>query len=153
MELFRSTMSQTFHGRDVFAPLAAHLDRGLNPAEVGPEIEDFVKLVIPQPHLDRESAQIAGEVIHIDRFGNCITNLTAMDLDAAAISTAARIQIGERSITRFANHFAEAADDEPFAYLGSAGYWEIGIWCASATELLEVRVGSPVRLLTRGEVE
>jgi S-adenosylmethionine hydrolase len=75
-EYFRENVSSTFHGRDIFAPLAAHLDSGLDLTKVGPEISDYKKLALPQPLLTDVAGTIVGEVIHIDRFGNCVTNLT-----------------------------------------------------------------------------
>lgn len=144
-EFFRPTVSATFHGRDVFAPLAAWLSRGLSPAAVGPEISDYVRLAIPRP--TAAAGGISGEVIHVDRFGNCITNLTESELSLARAASGAALTVAGRRVTQFGTHFAEAARrDEPFAYLGSAGYWEIALWQASAADKLGVRRGAEVNL-------
>lgn len=145
-DLFRPHPSATFHGRDVFAPLAAHLSLGLAPASAGPEIYDFIRFPIPQPDLG-SSGEVTGEILHIDRFGNCITNFTADELAPSQTRKGARIEIGDCVVESFGTHFAEGADGGGLmAYLGSAGYWEIGAWCASAAGRCGVRRGARVVL-------
>jgi S-adenosylmethionine hydrolase len=144
-EYFRHPVSATFHGRDVFAPVAAWLSRGLTAEAVAREIHDFVKLEIPQPLTAESGKRIVGSILHIDRFGNCITNLTERELrpDQSAI----KMLVAGRKVIRFGSHFAEATrGDELFAYLGSAGYWEIALWCDSAAQRLAVRRGAEVIL-------
>lgn len=146
-EFFRSKPSDTFHGRDIFAPLAAHLDLGISVEKVGPPINDYIRLANVGAHRTRPN-EVLGSIIHIDRFGNCVTNLTAEHL---SIGTGASIEIGEIGgkvrITWLARNYVTAKDsDEPIAYLGSAGYWEIGIWCSSAAERLGIVRGMEVRL-------
>jgi S-adenosylmethionine hydrolase len=144
---FRPRPSSTFHGRDIFAPLAAHLERGLGPASVGPEIGDYVKFELPRPQLDRTTGALVGEIIHIDRFGNCITSLTARELDPSGVPPGTLLEIASTKVTRFHTHFAaDAGIDSPFAYLGSAGYWEIGLWCDSAASRLQIGRGAPIVL-------
>lgn len=146
-DIFRTQMSATFHGRDLFAPLAAQLDRGLDPEGVGPQLHDYKKLLISQPIRDPQTNFITGEIIHLDHFGNCITNLTAHELDPAQIPHSARISIEDVAIARFGTHFAEAENmGELLAYLGSAGYWEIGLWCDSAAARLKARRGMKIVL-------
>jgi S-adenosylmethionine hydrolase len=140
--------SATFHGRDVFAPLAAWLARGVHPASFGPEIHDYVRFELPQPQLDRDTGQLTGSVIHRDRFGNCITNLTDQELPfpSSLLPPSALLIAGQR-VTQFGTHFAQAADKgQLFAYPGSAGYWEIALWCASAAERYGIERGAPVRV-------
>ena len=130
-EFFRPHLSATFHGRDVFAPLAAWLARGVHPASFGPEISDYVRLDLPPPHFDSHSNILTGQVIHLDRFGNCITDLTEKELPRDVAPRT--FHLGGQPVTQFGTHFAGAARrDELFAYLGSAGYWEVALWCASA---------------------
>jgi S-adenosyl-L-methionine hydrolase (adenosine-forming) len=145
-QLFRQRVSQTFHGRDIFAPVAAWLSRGLSPDALGDEIEDYCKLQIPRPEVN--SGKIEGSVIHIDRFGNCITNITADELSIErANQSAIKMDFAGREITRFCTHFAESTGrEELFAYIGSAGYWEIAVWCGSAAEMTGARVGTEVVL-------
>jgi S-adenosylmethionine hydrolase len=147
-DLFHSHPSSTFHGRDIFAPLAAHLDRGLGLASVGPEIGDYVKFELARPQLDQTTGALIGEIIHLDRFGNCITNLTARDLDPSRVPADTFLEIASTRVTRFETHFAaDAGSDTPFAYLGSAGYWEIGLWCDSAASRLQIDRGARVSLM------
>jgi S-adenosylmethionine hydrolase len=149
-DLFRPHPSATFHGRDVFAPLAAHLSLGLAPASTGPEIYDFSRFPIPRPDR-RRSAEIHGEILHIDRFGNCITNFTADELDPSQTHEDARIEIGDCVVERFGTHFAEGAElGGLMAYPGSAGYWEIGAWCASAAGRCGAHRGARVVLMKMG---
>lgn len=146
--LFRSPLSDTFHGRDVFAPLAAHLDQGLEPSQTGPEIFDYKTLDVSDPQRDVETGEVAGEVVHIDRFGNCVTNFTAREIDPSESTHGVHLSIGSQRVKRIGTHFAEATDGELFAYFGSAGYWEIGLWCRSAAALLGVSLGTRVVLDT-----
>jgi S-adenosyl-L-methionine hydrolase (adenosine-forming) len=139
-QFYRPNASQTFQGRDLFAPVAAWLSRGVSPGALGDEIDDYIRLEIPGPKLGEE--KVEGRIIHIDRFGNCITNLTAADVQSIS-----KIEFAGREITRFCSHFAESAGSgELFAYIGSAGYWEIAVWCGSAAELTGARVGMEVVL-------
>lgn len=139
-------MSSTFHGRDLFAPVAAWLSCGLSPGALGEEIEDYIRLEIPKPKVNGE--KLEGSIIHIDRFGNCITNFTLGEFPLERVGqSGVRLDFAGREITRFCTHFAEAAGSgELFAYTGSAGYWEIAVWCGSAAEMTDAKVGSEVIL-------
>jgi hypothetical protein len=144
-QYFHQPVSQTFHGRDVFAPVAAWLSKGLDPTSFGSAIIDYVKFDIPQPE-KISATHIRGYVIHIDRFGNLITNLTAEHLPTELLSAGAKLIINEREITRFQTHFAEAPLDEPFALFESTGRLEIAIFQESAANKLGADVGMTVDL-------
>jgi S-adenosyl-L-methionine hydrolase (adenosine-forming) len=142
---FRHPVSPTFHGRDVFAPVAAHIAGGARPEEIGAEIEDYVNLEIPRPRANNEI--IEGRIIHIDRFGNLVTNFTEAELKPSEIRPATKIHIGGREVRRFNAYFAEAGDhDDLFAYPGSAGFWEIALWRRSAAEFINAHRGDEVTL-------
>jgi S-adenosylmethionine hydrolase len=146
-EYFRHPVSTTFHGRDVFAPVAAWLSRGLAVEAVGREISDYVKLGLPQPKTDLPHKRVIGTILHIDHFGNCITNLTARELPPECMGQSAiKLLFAGHEITHFGSHFAQAPKDEPFAYLGSAGFWEIAVWCDSAARRLGIERGAEVIL-------
>lgn len=151
-EYFRHPVSTTFHGRDVFAPVAAWLSRGLQPETLGREIHDYLKFEIPQPVSDESGKYIVGSIIHVDRFGNCITNLTENELplvQSAIRSPQSTIKLlfAGREVTQFGSHFLQTTKkDEPFAYLGSAGFWEIALWCDSAAERLGIQRGAEIIL-------
>ena len=146
-EFFRPQPSATFHGRDVFAPLAAWLARGVHPASFGPEIHDYVRLAWSKPECNATTGQITGSVIHLDRFGNCITNLVATDLPAPSAFTL-QLPAGALTVSQFGTHFDQAPDKtQLFAYPGSAGYWEIALWCASAATRFGLTRGTEVILM------
>ncbi|HEU0184004.1 MAG TPA: SAM-dependent chlorinase/fluorinase, partial [Blastocatellia bacterium] len=105
---FRRPVSPTFHGRDVFAPVAAHIAGGARPEEIGVEIEDYVKFEIPRPRAN--NGIIEGRILHIDRFGNLVTNFTEAELKPSEIRPATKIHVGGREVRRFNAYFAEAAD-------------------------------------------
>ena len=143
---FRQPVNPSFHGRDVFAPVAGALACGVAPAEFGPEITDFVRLAPLTPQ-QNAAGELISRVIHIDRFGNCITGLTPQDVSAAQLARGFRLLLAGREITRGHNFLAAGADGEPFAIWGSAGFLEVSLYCASAAEKLGIRRETEVRLI------
>jgi S-adenosylmethionine hydrolase len=141
---FRLPVSATFHGRDVFAPVAAALSKGVEPTEFGTEAGDYVKLAPLAPK--KTKLGLEGRVIHIDRFGNCITNLTREDLSDEMIASGVLLLINDREIDSFRNFFAEeaAGQAELFAIWGSAGFLELAAQNTSAAELLRARRGQSI---------
>lgn len=144
-EFFREPVSATFHGRDIFAPVAGALSRGVAPETLGEEIEDFVRLPQSTP-LRNPDCSLTGAVIHIDRFGNCVTNITPQDLSVADIESGARILVGDCAPLSLRDYFAveENSRGEPFAIWGSAGFLEIAIYCDSAARALGIERGQTV---------
>ncbi len=132
---FRKPVSQTFHGRDIFAPVAAHLSAGAKPAEFGKEITDFVKFEETKPRNINET-QIEAEIIHADHFGNLITNLKKEDLSENFV-----LNIGEEKIEKLQAFYAEAEKSELFMIFGSAGFLEIVAFQDSAREILNAKIG------------
>ena len=149
---FRSPVSQTFHGRDIFAPVAAALSRNVPPAGFGELIDgDIVRLAPLTPVRAGEGAWSA-RIIHIDRFGNLITNISRRELAAAELAAGAKLEIGGREIVSFRQSYAEESDraeDELFAIWGSAGLLEIAANRASAAQLLDAARGQLVRVVSR----
>jgi S-adenosylmethionine hydrolase len=144
---FRGDVSATFHGRDVFAPVAGALSRGVSAEELGPTVEDYVRLPSAAP-TRLEDGTLAGAVIHVDRFGNCVTNVTPRDLPDEAIESGARLLVCGREIRSFRRFFAEdgGAGGEPFAVWGSAGLLEIAVFRDSAARVLGVERGGRVEV-------
>lgn len=143
-KFFRPKPSASFHGRDIFAPVAAALSNGITPAQFGPQIKDEVRLAPLTPVRDRDGS-LRGRIINIDRFGNCITNFTRSDLpDSAQLKLVVRRKV----IRQFRRFFADehGAKDELFAIWGSAGFLELAINGGSAANLLRARRGDPVVL-------
>jgi len=143
---FRHPVSRTFHGRDVFAPVAAWLARGVPPSEFGPEIADVVRL--PIPHVERLGERHwRGQVIHVDRFGNLITNVTARDVPLEALRAGGRLLVNGHEVSALRTHYQEAAEGEVFALVGSTGRLEISIRQGSAATALGVDRGATVEIL------
>ena len=124
---FRPSPSTTFHGRDIFAPLAAALSTGVAPEEFGAEIDDEVRL---------PSLETPLRIVHIDRFGNCITNITHQ--------SGKQLVINGRTITEFRQFYGEGDDKSLFAIWGSAGFLEISVNGGSAAKVLDAKRGDEV---------
>jgi hypothetical protein len=135
---FCKTVSQTFHGRDIFAPVAAHLSLGTAAEAFGEPVQDPVVVEWPEPRRLGER-KILGRILRIDRFGNLITNVTQQDLTNLGTFSKLVIQIGGHQIARLCRSYAEAKPGEPFAIFGSAGLLEISVNQASAEQLLGVQ--------------
>jgi len=144
---FLQPVSQTFHGRDIFAPVAGWLSKGVAPAEFGPEISDHVRL--PLPAVERIAGQgLRGVVLKVDKFGNLITNISQQDapeLFASPPPTFSLLIAGQR-ITRVCRSYVEGGEDELFAIVGSSGYLEIAARQASAAGKLGAEAGAPVEV-------
>ena len=138
--LRREPVSATFHGRDLLAPAAAHLACGGALEELGPPAGAIAALALPQPRAD--GGRIVGEVLHVDRFGNAITNIAR---EALAGREGARVEAAGRSLP-LARTYADAARGEALALAGSAGWIEIAVREGSAAALLGLRRGDPVAL-------
>ena len=144
---FRRPVSPTFHGRDIFGPVAAQLARGVGIEEMGREIDDYLLLDLPPAR--REAGRLEGFVLHIDTFGNVITSLSPADI---------RTQLGEdrppagfefngQKIRRHYTFYAQAQKDEIFSLVGSSGYFELAALEQPAAQLLEARRGAKVQLI------
>ena len=137
-QFFRQPISSTFHGRDIFAPVAAHLSRGIDLRELGHEIIDAVMLPNIRPKRTDENT-LEGSVIHIDHFGNIVTNITA-----EMVSDAFQLEVDGRLIGDRREFYAGAEPGKLFTVMGSAGFIEISINGSSAAEKLGVKTGAPV---------
>jgi len=143
-KLMRQSVSRTFHGRDVFAPAAAHLARGVVPAKFGKPIHDYVRSVRLKPERVARD-HYAGTILKVDRFGNLITNLHVDHLPDVR-TRPIEVRIGGRSIHRFALTFSEAGIGELFVIVGSSGLLEIAANQGSAAKLVGCGAGSAVEL-------
>lgn len=145
---FLPDLSQTFHGRDVFAPVAAHLVNGVGPAQLGPEIHDQIRLPFAAPEVVA-GRHMRGRVIKTDRFGNLITNMKRSDFAALLNETAQTclIKVGEFTIAGIASSYAEGAPAKPIALFGSTEFLEIAVNQGSAAELLEAGSGTEVQVV------
>jgi S-adenosyl-L-methionine hydrolase (adenosine-forming) len=140
---FLQPVSRTFHGRDVFAPVAAHLSRGVPIREFGPALKDFVRLEWPQPRVRRGGFE--GEVVYIDCFGNAITNLEERLLESSGRATC-EVYAKRRWNCPLEAFYQAVPPKRPVALVGSSGFLEIAVNGGSAEKALEVRVGTRVVL-------
>lgn len=144
---FRQPVSNTFHGRDVFAPVAAYLAKMVDSHKFGDEIEDYVRFAAPKPKPAGDN-KLRGVVLKVDRFGNLITNVTPEDAPALFAANAAfKIVVGSKEVSEIRAAYAEGAPGEVFAVLGSMGYLEIVANRAAAAQLTGAGKGSEVSIL------
>jgi hypothetical protein len=142
---FLQPMSKTFHGRDVFAPVAAWLSKGWQTASMGDEIQDFKRFAIPKPKA--VDGVTKGVVLRADAFGNLVTNFRVEDFpEGAEESGKIALQVGTHPISRLVDTFARGNAGEPVAYIGSSGYIEIAVNKANASKLLGLGRGAAVTL-------
>ena len=147
---FRQPVSSTFHGRDVFAPVAAYLAKMVDSHKFGEEIEDYVKFAAPRPKPNGEN-KLRAVVLKVDRFGNLITNVTPEDAPALFSGKSAfKIIVGNKEITNLRAAYAEGAQGEVFGILGSMGYLEIVANRAPATQITGAGKGAEVSILFGG---
>jgi S-adenosylmethionine hydrolase len=135
-------LSHTFHGRDIFAPAAAHLAAGVPVERLGPRVTDPCRSPIPRAR--RAGQALDGEVIGIDRFGNLLTSVTVEDLKD--VGPPVRIEIGGHTIEGLVTAYAEGPPGQPAAILGSQDRLEIFVTRSSAATTLGVGSGAPVRV-------
>ena len=135
-------VSSTFHGRDVFAPAAAHLDRGVKPSEFGPEITEAA--MIKFPSVERRNSSLIGEVWHIDDFGNIITNISQKDLPQNQVVNIKLIGVLQN--ISFGKTYSQAKPHEPLALIGSHGFLEIALNQGNAAEKFNAKPGDKIEL-------
>lgn len=143
-KFFLRPVSQTFHGRDVFAPVAARLAAGVPPARFGKLIADYLRQDFETPPRTGKRAW-SGTVLKIDRFGNLITNFRLSDFEAI-LTRPFRLAAGAETVTRLARSYAECGYGELFLIEGSSGFLEVASCQASAAKRLGCGVGAPVEL-------
>jgi len=145
---FRPAVSRTFHGRDIFAPVAAHLANGLAPGRLGKRVIDFADGGFARPTRTGPS-RWSGTILKIDRFGNVITNLDWDTFGEIAGSTSFLLKIGRRTISRFYATYAEAPAGQLFALKGSSGYVEVSLNQSSAAVFLKALPGAAIEIQVR----
>jgi S-adenosyl-L-methionine hydrolase (adenosine-forming) len=144
---FRQPLSTTFHGRDVFAPVAAYLAKMVDSHKFGDDIEDYVKFAAPRPKAAGDS-RLRAVVLKVDRFGNLITNVTPADAPAVFSGKSPfKIVVGSKEITDIRSTYAEGGPGEVFGILGSMGYLEIVSNRAPAAQATGAGKGSEVTIL------
>jgi S-adenosylmethionine hydrolase len=141
---FLQPVSRTFHGRDIFAPVAAHAAKGVRPSAFGKIIDDHLKPTFTKPH--RASKRLwVGTVLHVDRFGNLITNFHIDEFESVR-KNPFELAIGVRTLTQISLTYAGMEPGEPSVILGSSGFLEVAVNQASAARTLGCGPGSPCEL-------
>jgi S-adenosyl-L-methionine hydrolase (adenosine-forming) len=141
---FRPRVSATFHGRDIFAPVAAHLSLGVDLDHFGPRITDPVSLNFPEPGFGPEA--VRGEIIWVDRFGNLVSNIPAADLTAWLGQARLHLSLGSLRLQGLARTYMETAPGEFLALEGSHGFLEIACTMDNAARRLQAGVGLAVEI-------
>ncbi|MEX2477063.1 MAG: SAM-dependent chlorinase/fluorinase [Gracilimonas sp.] len=142
---WREGVSKTFHGRDVFAPVAAHLSNGVELKELGEPIEELVTYHWAVPIADKDGLQ--GWVVHIDRFGNLVTNISEELIEDHLKKKNVKIYVGNTMLNKIVSTFGDVEEGEPAAFIGSSGMLEIGINKGNAGRMLSVDKGAQVSIV------
>jgi S-adenosylmethionine hydrolase len=140
---WRRPLSATFHGRDILAPVAGHLSRGVDPAELGQPVSRWVRLEWPEPFLDRKMAR--GEVVFADHFGNLITNVPAKAIGG----TPGILKVGKKTFRRgfrWVKAYADAKPRSLVALISSGNTLEVAVVRGNAARKLRAGVGTPITL-------
>jgi S-adenosyl-L-methionine hydrolase (adenosine-forming) len=142
---FLHPVSKTFHGRDIFAAVAAWHSKNWAPASMGEELTDFKRFALPRPK--EADGLLKGVVLKVDGFGNLITNFRSEDLTPESLEKGQlNIQVGNQPVTRLVPTFAQGNAGEAIAYIGSSGYLEIAVNKGNAARTLGIGRGTPVLL-------
>lgn len=144
---FGSEFSPTFHGRDVMAPVAAHLASGVAPQVLGPTTDHLEVLKVSRPH-PQDGMRLIGEVLYVDRFGNLISNIAATDLKGLDGDPHHRpeVLLGGRSVGLLHSTYGDVGLGETVALVGSTQMLEIAVNQGSAAERFAASTGTPVAI-------
>lgn len=142
-------LSPTFHGRDIFAPIAAWMAKGIEIENFGERIDDYVDLQLPIPTVSEEDGTLEGEIIHVDSFGNLITNVDRAQFDrllGEAGNQSFELEIGDLTLSELKRYYAECEEDKPCLLFGSTAQLELAIKEKSASEVLSLDKGQKLTL-------
>jgi S-adenosyl-L-methionine hydrolase (adenosine-forming) len=154
-----SSVSNTFHGRDIFAPVAAHLASGAHPGRMGEEVplSSLTELPTSAPRIARAArgaTVMSGQIVYLDHFGNIITNLPERLLEPLIAGAGkVTVEVGGYRISGLGHTYADVGEGQPVALMGSERLLEVAVRNASAAQRLKVRIGDPVRIVVEKDVE
>jgi len=148
---FLQPVSQTFHGRDIFAAVAGWLSKGVEVSKFGEEITDFVRFAAPKPKKLNDKLT-KGVILKADKFGNLITNIRPQDVPELFLDEPPefKILVGKHEVTKMKKAYAQGTPGEVFGILGSMGYLEIATNRGAAARMLGADKGSDVGVLLEG---
>jgi len=141
-DYFLGYISSTFHGRDIFSPVGAYLSLGIDPAMLGKKIKQIKNLGFKKPYV--KGRKITGEIIHIDRFGNLITNIDERLLKKVFKNRIFEVEVCDNIIKRFVPSYTNAKQGEPIGLIGSSGLMEIAMREKNASIELGIKRGDVV---------
>ncbi len=137
-----SNISKTFHGRDIFAPAAAHLTRGIKPSDFGPAIDDYIFPEFAEPHT--KGGELVGEVLHMDNFGNLISNISAEALEQYGVrdGDSLLVTLGDKTLNMlFCSAYGEVPAGTTLALIGSSNFLEVAVNQGSASNVFKADAG------------
>jgi S-adenosylmethionine hydrolase len=143
-QFFLHPVSQTFHARDIFAPVGAHLASGVTPAAMGPVLDSMVEIELPMPR--RSGTTVAGEVVHVDHFGNLVTNI-GPDAVPRFPAQPVCVSINGTPIGTLLATYSAVPEGGALALLGSWGTVEIAVRNGSAAKIFAAGPGTPVTVV------
>jgi len=147
-KFFPSEVSSTFHGRDIFAPVAAYLSLGVKPEAFGPSIKLWRKIAFPDPFLRQE--ELVGEIVHVDAFGNLVSNIERKSLVRFSGGRPFVIKVGKRTMKGLKKGYWEGRKEEPIVLIGSGGFLEISVREGNAQKSLRVKKGARIAVQRKG---
>lgn len=153
-DYYLKPVSRTFHGRDIFAPVAAYLSSGVDLNKLGPakDEKELTRLPISRPHIS-ENGELVGKIVCADRFGNLFTDIGSDDLNqfcAPDIRDNVIIKYGNNEIIGISDSYMRVGPKEPLAVIGSRGHLELSINMGNAQLLFNAHDGDPVRIVLPG---
>jgi len=148
-KFFRPFVSTTFHGRDIFAPVAGHLSLGISPKTLGQKIGSWDDLVFENPVV--RGNELVGKIVHTDMFGNLITNITQEVLADFAKNKRLTLEVGTTEIQGLKEGYWKVKKGDPVALIGSGGFLEISVREGNAGKVLKVRAGGKVGVRVQGK--
>lgn len=142
------TLSSTFHGRDLFAPVAGHLSRGIRVTEVGPPVSEWERLDVAPPSREKDGA--SGTIIQVDYYGNILTNIPAMWMEGAPMGASYDMCVGDRRTpVRWSRTYSDVPRGEWLALQNASGHIEVARNLANAADTLNVNVGDAIAIKVR----
>jgi S-adenosylmethionine hydrolase len=145
-KFFLPKLSNTFHGRDIFAPVAAHLSNGVSHNELGEIVDKTNEISLPKPILSPDG-KLTAEIVYVDSFGNLITNVNKEVIDRMKVAIeSVPITMGRKRINGICSAYTDVGDNEALAIFGSSGYLEISVNLGSAGDILKLQKGDKLTL-------
>jgi len=141
---FLKPVSSTFHGRDIFAPVAGFISKGMCPEEFGTLLKSIKRIEIPKPRIEKD--KLVGEIIYIDGFGNLISNISREEFDRFIGDEGFKIIVGQEIIRDLSSSYAEAKEGIPLALFNSFQNLEIGMRNISCAKKLSLEQGAKIKL-------